>query len=495
MAKYLGGEIRFTLEQRKGDYVPVGSWTIPIEGLNKLICERFEDTYSRDLIWKVVRASANLRETRHRVRKKLPMGLPATKKAEKKATVFLAGVVAKHLDAFDRRIEKFLAAEEEKKREHASPTFREFSEQHYLTRFFDPDGEPTGTFIRRRTSFQNWIWPVLGNLRLDEIKASDIDALVIRARKGATVTHWKTGKRKKLKPQSENTTYLWWTIVKTVLSLARSMDEGDIEDGKEPFRLRGRNPFDVRRLNHRPSRKNHTQIPPTAAQNKSLIEWVEKNDPDLLPVLSVAIFTGMRIGEVLALEWRHVHWETLRIDVVQQVCQKTLKIKPTKTGSKTSRNLLPPVVKILSEWKSDAAHADEVLKRCVRTRVGTLLMRGVNGGRLPICQSDTFIFARPDSTPYRYMTLLGKLNAALDAVGIKSKGAAFHAFRRSFCSELASRLKGRGGLMIVKELSGHATIQAVEKYIYDINRDENMKALEQAFLDAYGEGFLEPKNE
>jgi len=492
MPKYQKGTIAFTVEQQRGQLIPTGSWTIHIDDLNKILCEKFEQTYSRDVIWKVVKLKANLRDTRHRVRKKLPshMGMPNTKKEQKAAVLFMVDLVTKHLNGFDRHIEKFLAAEKEEVAARTSPTFREFSEAHFLPKFIDADGERTGTGIRRHSEFRNWIWPVIGHLRLDEIKSRDIDALVIRGRKGATVTHWKTKKRIKLKPQSENTIQRWWTVVGTVLNDARSLDDGDVEDGKEPFRLKRRNPFDKRRLNFIPRRKDHTNIPPTASENRSLVEWVAKNDPNLFPLVVTAIFTGVRVSEALALEWSHVKWDEDRIDVVQQVCPKTQKIKPTKTGRRNSVPMLLYIKEVLALWLSEAQHVDEALKNCVTTRAGTMLMRGVNGGRLPICTSNKWIFARPDNTPYRYQTVRAKMNAALEAVGIKKKGQVFHAFRRAFCSEMAARLKGRGGLLIMREFTGHSTIQALEKYIYNINAEENLKALEEVFEDAYGETFL-----
>ena len=188
MPIYEKGTIAFTVEDRKGQLTVVASWTISVDDLNKLLCEKFEQAYSRDVIWKVVKSKANQnRGTQHRVRKKLPshMGVPNTRKEKKAAAMFMVDVVAKHLNRFDLHIEKFLAAEREEVAARTSPTFRDFVVNHYLVRFIDSSGERSGTYIRRISEFQNWVWPVIGHMRLDEIKAKRAKAATVIAKETA----------------------------------------------------------------------------------------------------------------------------------------------------------------------------------------------------------------------------------------------------------------------------------------------------------------------
>lgn len=89
-------------------------------------------------------------------------------------------------------------------------------------------------------------------------------------------------------------------------------------------------------------------------QTNLLIEKVENSDI-YIPVI-IAIFTGMRRGEVLGLSWQNVNLEKKYIRVVQELsCTKQgLKILPPKTN-KSIRNIAIPntLVKILKVHKKE----------------------------------------------------------------------------------------------------------------------------------------------
>jgi integrase len=88
-------------------------------------------------------------------------------------------------------------------------------------------------------------------------------------------------------------------------------------------------------------------------QTNLLIEKAKKSDI-YIPVI-IAIFTGMRRGEVLGLNWQNVNFEKKYIRVVQELsCTKQgLKILPPKT-KKSIRNIAIPdtLIKILKNHKA-----------------------------------------------------------------------------------------------------------------------------------------------
>lgn len=89
-------------------------------------------------------------------------------------------------------------------------------------------------------------------------------------------------------------------------------------------------------------------------QTNLLIEKVKKSDI-YIPVI-IAIFTGMRRGEVLGLSWQNVNLEKRYIRVEQELsCTKQgLKILPPKTN-KSKRNIAIPdtLVNILKKHKTE----------------------------------------------------------------------------------------------------------------------------------------------
>lgn len=88
-------------------------------------------------------------------------------------------------------------------------------------------------------------------------------------------------------------------------------------------------------------------------QTNLLIEKVQKTDI-YIPVI-IAIYTGMRRGEVLGLSWENINFEKKYIKVVQELsCTKQgLKILPPKTN-KSIRNIAIPdtLIKILKIHKA-----------------------------------------------------------------------------------------------------------------------------------------------
>lgn len=89
-------------------------------------------------------------------------------------------------------------------------------------------------------------------------------------------------------------------------------------------------------------------------QTNLLIEKAKKSDI-YIPVI-IAIYTGMRRGEVLGLNWQNVNFDKKYIRVVQELsCTKQgLKILPPKTN-KSIRNIAIPdtLVKILKKHKAE----------------------------------------------------------------------------------------------------------------------------------------------
>jgi excisionase family DNA binding protein len=153
----------------------------------------------------------------------------------------------------------------------------------------------------------------------------------------------------------------------------------------------------------------------TEEEEKQLFEAAT---PHLKPILAVALFTGMRRGEVLKLKWQHVDFEKREIIVVE---------------SKSGKARTLPINSFLFH-----------LLYCLRLQDG----------------KSEFVFANPE-TGKPFVDIKRAFNGACERVGIKD--LRFHDLRHTFASRLA-----RNGvdLNTVKELMGHASITTTQRYLH-----------------------------
>ena len=154
------------------------------------------------------------------------------------------------------------------------------------------------------------------------------------------------------------------------------------------------------------------------------------NSPEhLIPVLIVALNTGMRLGEILGLTWEQVDFQA-----------KEIKVLRTKSGR-------PRIVDINS--------------RLFETLAG---LRERDG-------SGQYVFLNP-KTGKPYTKLRKSFKQACRKAKIRD--LRFHDLRHTF----ASRLVERGADIIrVKELLGHSTVRITERYLHS-NREERKRAVE-----------------
>jgi len=156
---------------------------------------------------------------------------------------------------------------------------------------------------------------------------------------------------------------------------------------------------------------------------------LDTSSEHLQPILIVALNTGMRLGEILNLEWRQINLDAQKI-----------RVEKTKSGK-------------IRFIEINTLLLQEFLK--LRSKSG-------NG---------QFVFPNPETRrPYRDIKKAFK--GACKRAGIN--GLRFHDLRHTF----ATRLIEKGvDLITIKDLLGHSTVKITERYTHS-NREQKRKAVE-----------------
>lgn len=187
------------------------------------------------------------------------------------------------------------------------------------------------------------------------------------------------------------------------------------------------------------------QVPPpdfrffTAEEASRLVEAA---DPEWRCIILVAFRTGLRIGELLALQWKDVDLKGGRINVRRSAYRG--KLGPPKTRSSIREVPL-------------GEDAVEVLKRHRHLRA--------------------FVFSKSDGSMFKDSETRRPLERACRRAGLPEVG--WHVLRHSFASQL---VMAGATLKAVSELLGHTTIQMTMRYAHlsPEARREAVKLLDSA---------------
>ncbi len=211
----------------------------------------------------------------------------------------------------------------------------------------------------------------------------------------------------------------------------------------------------------------------------ALMKAAAEFDAQTLEVLRLILHTGLRIGEALALQVRHVDFENGQILVRQQL---------NKGGKRGAR--VKPVKKATEEERSDSERNVPVEP----TALSALAMWLVKTGT--INDPNAYVFARPrcirHSEPWVYESWHGcRWSRVLELAKLdygmprkNAKGAAFaptpHCLRHTFASRMLN-----AGLSVydVSKLLGHKDTKVTERiYLHSVGGDLHKRAKEAAKL-------------
>jgi integrase len=290
---------------------------------------------------------------------------------------------------------------------------------------------------------KNFLIPELGNLPLVKLAPSHIQS---------AYTGWATGGRRDGRPGglSPRTRRHIHRIFKS--ALARAVE----------LQVLARNPADAfkKRLPKVECREMATH---STDQSSQLLEAI-KHTRVYWPVL-LAVSTGMRRGEVLALRWRNVDLESATLRVMESLEQTKagLRFKTPKTD-RTRAITLP-------------AFAVEELRRLKRCQAEELLMLGVRQ------TGDTIVCARADGEPHQPRSLTHEFTRLIRRMNDIPR-IRFHDLRHSHATQL---LVSSVHPKVVQERLGHSTISItldLYSHVTDIMQSDAAARLDAAFRPA-----------
>jgi integrase len=295
--------------------------------------------------------------------------------------------------------------------ENSDLTFRQFVEA-----IWKPYAERTGMKPSTRTGYdcalKKHILPVLGDLKLTDITPLHIENFVKA----------KSGSKSNLHP-------------KTVLNLLR-LTQGIFSVAVDND-LIPRSPV---RKKHRPAVPRSEKTAWTPAQVRAILEEIPAN---YRPLFVCIALTGLRAGELLGLQWKHVCLDKGELRIEQSLWNKQV-VEPKTKSSRASVWFDDVLTRVLVEHRRNSVHVSP----------------------------DDFVFCKLDGSPLNPDVLRRDvLYPALDRLRIpRIHGASgFHAFRHTAGSvveaqtgrlKLAQRLLRHSNLSTTADVYTHTTKQA-----------------------------------
>ena len=205
-----------------------------------------------------------------------------------------------------------------------APTVNELADR-YLAEHAELRKKPSSLAADRR-NLTNHIRPLLGKARVADVTADDIDRLLVQVQSGATGTNVKLGKRsRRIVRGGAGVANRCVALLSKMFNLAERWKMRP--PGSNP--CRGLEKFKERKVERFLSAEELSRLG-DALRGYEL-------SPYAVAAIKLLVFTGARLGEVLALRWDRIDFE-----------RGEMRLDDSKTGAKTL-HLPPPALEVLSE--------------------------------------------------------------------------------------------------------------------------------------------------
>lgn len=268
---------------------------------------------------------------------------------------------------------------------------------------------------------RRWITPHIGKIVLKELKASDIDRLLAKGKRGELSAPKLDEEGKEVRvPLSPDSLRLIRATLRRACNIAMRKDK------------LGENPVLRTEPPKMPTRE---VIHLTSDQVGKLL--MQCNDREIGNLVAVALFTGLRIGEAVGLTWSNVDLDggTIRISQQLQRIGGQFVLTDLKTGSKARRSLAIPTPAV-------AALKDQKARALLRGEMPSSLAADLD-----------LVFTSPTGRPLHARNVDQQLKAMCLAAGIPP--VSFHKLRHTVATSMA---EAGVALDVIRDQLGHSQI-------------------------------------
>ena len=211
-------------------------------------------------------------------------------------------------------------------------------------------------------------------------------------------------------------------------------------------------------------KKEEKEIEPLTIEDLEKVLRVAK-ETDLYSLILLEVFTGMRKGEILGLQWENVDLEKKVLWVRKNLCR--VENNDEEDGRKTKLILLEPKTKKSIREIPLSEEAVKVLKIHKRKQnEQKMLYRD-------IYQDNGVVFAKADGSFEDPREVLRRFHKILKKAGVRK--CRFHDLRHTFASIL---LNEGESMKVIQELLGHSTITTTMDIYSHVTKETKKRSIE-----------------
>lgn len=287
-----------------------------------------------------------------------------------------------------------------------------------------------------RGHLDNYLMPNLGRVRLSDLKASQIDAMLVHIRKANDG-----------KPRNQQVSA---STERRIIATLRSALRDALRTGQIH-----RDPTIGAHVSKESAERRDVWTPDEFGQFRAWMEGQEGHAEHLAPLILFAVGTGMRLGEVCGLRWADVDMEAGYLTVRQQaqLQRKEVVFQPVKTKAGQDRwvPLAGWVPDALKTWKVQQGRERLISGEAWANDRGLVFTDALGAPLIPNNVSKTF----------------GRM---AERAGLPK--VVFHSLRH-----LAATIMLQNGLPlpVVSRILGHSTITVTADLYFDVVKDQRLK--------------------
>jgi integrase len=221
--------------------------------------------------------------------------------------------------------------------------------------------------------------------------------------------------------------------------------------------LASTNPVSVLTADERPTvtRREFRDLGPTGIDN--LLAAASKAEYSAL--IRTAVYTGLRLGELLGLKWEDVDFDEAVIHVRQQWAREGALTEPKTSAALRRVVIAPDLVRFLREHKA----------------------------RSPFSTERDFVFASRKGTPLGHRNVCRAFTRIVKAAGLNDEPKlTFHGLRHIYASMMIER--GISSTVLAEQMGHTSSTVTEQRYVHLFNRARTDEGVRTALQEAMGLG-------